>query len=161
MRGNPAGTTQVMAGKERSVRLDIFAVRNQTLFVDMALLLIRIVVGYAFVVHGSGKIGTPLHWMGPDSPVPAFFQVLAALSEFGGGFALIFGLLTRLGALGIACTMVVAVLMHAFVLGDPFVNLTGGRSFELAAAYLLIALLLIAAGPGRFSLDRKIFGARS
>jgi putative oxidoreductase len=46
-------------------------------------------------------------------------------------------------------------------MGDPFVNLTGGRSFELATAYLLIALVLLVAGPGRFSLDRTIFGLKS
>jgi len=38
--------------------------------------------------------------------------------------------------------------------------MTGGPAFELAALYFSIALLLIATGPGRFSLDRKLFGSR-
>ncbi len=143
------------------MRSEIFAVRDQPGSVDVVLLLMRIVVGYAFVLHGWGKIQNPLHWMGGESPVPAVFQALAAIAEFGGGFALIPGLLTRLGALGICCNMVVAVVMHRFVLGDPFVNPTGGRSYELAAAYLLVALLLLIAGPGRISLDRKVFGSKT
>jgi len=46
------------------------------------------------------------------------------------------------------------------VRGDPFVSMTGGPSFELAAVYFCIALLLIAMGPGRLSVDRKLFGPR-
>jgi putative oxidoreductase len=136
----------------------IFTIRNQPVEVDLVLLFIRLVCGYAFVLHGWGKIQIPLNWMGKESSIPGIFQALAAISEFGGGIALISGFLTRLGAFGIGCTMVVAVFMHRFVLGDPFVNLLGGRSYELASAYLLIALLLVISGPGRFSLDRSIFG---
>jgi len=36
----------------------------------------------------------------------------------------------------------------------------GRPSSELAALYFSIALLLMAAGPGRFSLDRKFSGPR-
>jgi putative oxidoreductase len=139
---------------------DVLSVAHQPASVDLVLLLMRAVVGYAFILHGWGKIQNPLHWMGSESPIPGLFQALAAISEFGGGFALILGLLTRLGALGIGCTMTVAVFMHRFVWGDPFVNLTGGRAYELASAYLLIALLLVLLGPGRFSLDRMVFGVR-
>ena len=98
--------------------------------------------------------------MGPEAPVPGILQALAALSEFGGGLAWILGLLTPLASLGIAITMAVAFSLHAVVQGDPFVSATGGPSYELAAIYFCIALLLMAAGPGRVSLDRKIFGPR-
>jgi putative oxidoreductase len=125
-----------------------------------ALLLLRLVVGTAFIIHGWPKIQNPFGWMGPQSPVPGFFQLLAAVSEFGGGIAWVLGLLTPLAALGIGCTMTVAVYMHSMVLHDPFVNLTGGRSFELASAYLCIAVLLLAMGPGRFSLDASVYGDR-
>ncbi len=132
----------------------------QLVFASIALLLLRLIVGAAFVIHGSQKIQNPLGWMGPESPVPGFFQLLAAISEFGGGIAWILGLLTPLAALGIGCTMTVAVSMHSMVLHDPFVSLTGGRSFELASAYLCIAVLILVMGPGKFSLDANIFGER-
>jgi putative oxidoreductase len=143
------------------MKLTPFAVKSQPAIVDLLLLAIRTLCGYAFVRHGWSKIQDPLHWMGNDSAVPALFQALAAISEFGGGFALLIGLLTRLGALGIACTMAVATYMHRFVFGDPYLSLTGGRSFELAANYLMLALLILVNGPGRFSLDRLIFGKSS
>jgi putative oxidoreductase len=44
--------------------------------------------------------------------------------------------------------------------GDPFVAAGGGGSYELAAIYFCIALLLLAVGPGRVSIDRTLFGRR-
>jgi putative oxidoreductase len=138
----------------------VFSVPGHSTFSDLALLLIRVVAGLAFTLHGWGKIQNPFGWMGPDAFAPGVFQGLAALSEFGGGLAWILGLLTPLASLGIASTMAVAFSFHAIVRGDPFVSMTGGPSFELATVYLCIALLLLAVGPGRVSLDRRLFGRR-
>jgi putative oxidoreductase len=139
----------------------LFAVRVQPNCIDAGLLIIRLVMGVAFMMHGWGKIQTPMNWMPPGSPVPGVFQLLAAISEFGGGLALIIGLLTRLGALGIVFTMLVASLTHMFMFHDPFVNTTGqGGSFELPLLYLTVALFFVLNGPGKFSLDKLIFGAR-
>jgi len=125
------------------------------------LLVLRLVAGLAFMFHGYGKIQNPFGWMGPDAVVPGVLQALAAVSEFGGGMAWMLGLLTPLASFGLACTMTVAVWMHAAVLHDPFVALRGGRSYELAGVYLCVALLLLLAGPGRFSVDRVVFGENS
>jgi putative oxidoreductase len=132
-----------------------------SIFVDGALLLLRFVAGLAFMLHGWGKIRNPFGWMGPEAFAPGILQALAAISEFGGGLAWILGLLTPLASLGIACTMAVAFATHAFMRGDPFVAMGGGPSYELAALFFCIALLLMAMGPGKFSLDRKIFGKGS
>ncbi len=138
----------------------IFSPPEHPLPAQIALLLLRLVAGLAFMLHGWGKIQNPFGWMGPDGFASPFFQALAALSEFGGGLAWILGLLTPFAAAGIASTMAVAFSMHAFLRGDPFVALGGGPAYELAAVYFSIALLLMALGPGRFSLDRVLFGRR-
>ena len=135
-------------------------VSGHSTFTDVVLLLMRLVAGLAFTMHGWGKIQNPFGWMGPDGFAPGIFQALAAISEFGGGLAWILGLLTPFASFGILATMAVAFWFHAFMRGDPFVSMTGGPAFELAALYFSIALLLIATGPGRFSLDRKLFGSR-
>ncbi len=138
----------------------LFSVPEQPAPTDAALLLIRVVGGAAFMLHGWPLIRNPFGWMGPNGFAPGIFQALAAVSEFGGGLAWILGLLTPLASLGILCTMAVAVATHVFLRGDPFVSMTGGPAWELASLYFSIALLLIAAGPGRASLDRALFGLR-
>jgi putative oxidoreductase len=137
----------------------VFTVNRQPLAVDIALLLTRLAIGYAFLVIGWGKIQNPTDWMRGLTFAP-LWQVLAAVAEFGGGLALLLGFLTRLGALGIACVMVVATWVHKFVFMDPYINFTGGSSYQVAVAYGCLALLLLVLGPGRFSLDRRFFGLR-
>ena len=124
----------------------------------VGILVVRVVVGLAFMFHGYGKIQHPFSWMGENATMPAWLQALAALSEFGGGAAWILGLLTPRASFGILCTMAVAVYLHAVVRGDPFVGKDG--SYELALVYLGVAVLLIVAGPGKLSFDALIFGRR-
>jgi len=123
---------------------------------NFGLLLVRLVMGSAFVLHGMMKIPHAMSWMGPQSNVPGALQALAALSECGGGMALIVGLLTPLAALGIVCTMIGALVLVHFPNGDPFVG--KNRSFELPLMYLVSALALASVGPGKFSLDALFFG---
>ena len=132
----------------------------QPVCASVALLLLRLIAGTAFILHGWGKIQHPFDWMGTESGVPGIFQFLAALSEFGGGIAWVLGLLTPLASLGIACTMAVAVFFHLVLGGDPFVNNSGGASYEPALVYLGISILMLALGPGRYSLDARVFGSR-
>lgn len=122
---------------------------------DFTLLLVRVITGYAFILHGWDKILNPFGWM-PGGAVPGIFQGLAAFAEFGGGVALIIGILTRLASFGLVITMAVAALMHAVAFGHPFVS-KGGPSFEPAVSYFMISFMLLIFGPGRFSLDAKIF----
>lgn len=125
---------------------------------SIALLTLRVVIGIAFIFHGWGKIQAPFSWMGPTAPVPGFLQALAAIAEVGGGLAWILGLLTPLASLGIAATMAVAVATHVMS-GDPFFAM-GGSSYEIAAVYLSISLVLLLVGPGRLSADAAIFGPK-
>lgn len=128
---------------------------------SVGLLVLRAVVGLAFAFHGWPKIQNPMHWMdamgGQD--MPGVLQALAALSEFGGGIALVVGLLTPLAALGIGATMSVAVFHVHLKMQHPFVSARGGPSYELAAVYLAAAILFLLVGPGRLSLDALLFGS--
>jgi putative oxidoreductase len=130
---------------------------------SISLLVLRLVVGAAFLFHGWPKIQNATGWMGePGQAVPGFMQAVAAIAEFAGGIALIAGLLTRIAALGIGGVMVGALAMVHLPKGDPFVAPPGAKSgsWELAAIYLACALVLLAIGPGLFSLDTLLFGPR-
>ncbi len=136
-----------------------FQVPDPSKSTSIAFLILRLVAGTAMIMHGWGKIQSPFSWMPAGSPVPGFFQFLAALSEFGGGIAWIVGALTSLASFGMACTMLVAVYFHAVVLGDPFVS-KGGGSYELALLYFVISVIFLFTGPGKFSIDTHLFGKR-
>lgn len=141
--------------------MNVLKTRSMTGFQSGVLLFMRLIEGIEFMLHGWGKIQNPFAWMPESSTVPGIFQFLAAFSEFGGGLALILGLLTPLALSGLIVTMIVAVLFHGVILGDPFVNTTGtGGSYEPALSYLGIFILLLATGPGKWSLDQKFFGTK-
>jgi putative oxidoreductase len=123
---------------------------------SVALLVLRVVVGIAFILHGLPKIKNPMHWMGDKvSPV---LQLGSALAEFGGGIALILGFLTPIAAAALAINMAFALLLVHFPQHQPFVGGGPGGSFELPLVYLAIMIALLGTGPGAYSVDALVFG---
>ena len=122
---------------------------------SLGLLVLRVVVGAAFILHGWPKIQKPTSWMG--DAVPGFLQFAAAITEFGGGIALILGLLTPLVALALAVQMAAALMLVHIPKGHPFVGGEGG-DYELPLVYLALFLTFLAVGPGRYSLDALLSG---
>ena len=142
------------------------------------LLVLRLIFGLAVALHGLDKMRNPFTWMGEDSWAPAVLQFLAAISECIGGAALLVGLLTPLAGFGVAATMATGAVSTHILEGDPFVRVHApdldeaqtllglpgslverggsGGSWESATVYLAIAVLLMLAGPGRYSLDALI-----
>jgi putative oxidoreductase len=117
----------------------------------MALLLLRIITGLAFILHGWPKVNDVAAFA-QNLNLPLWLAGVAAYTEVIGGFLIILGLLTPLAALFLAVQMVVAMLMVHFPAGHPFVA-SGGPSYESAALYLFLMLAFLLAGPGAYSVD--------
>jgi putative oxidoreductase len=125
--------------------------------IDLALLIVRIVLGVIFILHGGQKLfgwyGGPgmkgfTGWMS-SSGIPPFLALLAAFSEFGGGLLILFGLLTPLAAALIISGMMVAIAeVHA---KSGFFNTEGGYEFNLSL--ITLALVLLLTGAGAISVD--------
>ena len=121
---------------------------------DLALTIVRVVLGVVFVAHGGQK----LFVFGFDGVAGAFAQMgvpaagvvgpATALVEFFGGIALVLGFLTRLAALGIGATMLGAITLVHLPAGFFAPN---GVEFPLSL--LAIATALGITGAGRFSVD--------
>jgi putative oxidoreductase len=134
---------------------------------DIAITILRLVLGVVFFAHGAQKV---LGWFGgygfsatmgfftSTMHIPAPLAFLAIAAEFLGGLGLIFGVLTRVAAFGIFCDMTAAVALvhHNFGL---FMNWTGaqkGEGFEFHLLVLAIAALLMIRGGGAASVDRLL-----
>lgn len=124
---------------------------------DSAILLLRLWLGAMMILHGYGKVFERMDGFAEGVaklgfPAPELFAWLAALSEFGGGILLIVGLFSRPASIFVFFTMFVAAFIRHF--DDPF-----GKK-ELALTYLVMAIVLAIAGPGKYSLDKKLFGKK-
>ena len=131
------------------------------------LLALRLFVGIAFVRHGWPKLRNLQTWA-TALKTPEWLCFLSAASMFAGGIALILGLLTPLAALAILVSMAYAVVLEIrsgfpFIAPDPFQIPAGDYvgpmgvgeppSWEKAAMYVVMCLVLILCGGGMFSLD--------
>jgi putative oxidoreductase len=116
-----------------------------------ALLILRAIVGLAFIFHGWPKVQDVAGFAG-KAGVPVWLGAAAAYSEFLGGALLILGLMTPFAALMIGIVMATALTKVHLAAGDPFVS-TSGPSFEQALVYLCAMVAFLLAGPGAYSLD--------
>lgn len=147
-------------------------------YTDLGLLLLRLFLGMIMVVHGMPKL------MGPARQqmragmsqlgVPPILFDLVGLLEFVGGIALALGLLTRIASALFALQMVGTIALYLGKLGRftpppemlqqmvansrrvmrGFIAGVGGWEFDLLI--LGVAVVLLTAGAGAFSLDAAL-----
>jgi putative oxidoreductase len=129
--------------KERSLTLTGFG-----------LLALRWVIGLVFIMHGGQKLfvkGLPTvaGFLGTVGITPPeFWALVLTVAELAGGVLLIAGAFTRLAALSLGVTMVVAI---ASVLWTKGFFLPG---YEFALTLLGASIALALTGPGRYAVDR-------
>lgn len=126
-------------------------------FAPLASLLLRVVVGVIFLVHGWQKLqggvpGTAGFLATLGFPAPEFFAVLLIAAEVIGGALLIIGLYTHWAAKILSIVALVAlVTVH---LSKGFAVTTGG--YEYILLILAATLSVMAMGGGRWSVDAHL-----
>jgi len=137
---------------------------------DLGLLFLRIAFGWLVLrYHGWGKLAG---WTDEPNHLPNLFALdglrkelhtfpnyigisselsylLVTWFETFGCVMIIAGLFTRLNALGMTITLMVAWYFHHHM------RLSGPNSGEVAFAYGFAFCLLFLSGPGKYSIDRK------
>ncbi len=133
---------------------------------DVALTILRVILGVVFFAHGAQKM---LGWFGgygfhgtmgffTHMGMPAPIALLVICAEFFGGLGLIVGLLTRIAALGIAGDMIGAIFIVHLPNGF-FMNWMGNQKGEGIEYHLLaiaVAAALLLRGGGAFSVDHAL-----
>lgn len=118
--------------------------------VDLALLIARLGIGAMMLTHGLPKLamlfsGAPIQFLPFMGLSPEFSLSLAVFAEVFCSILLLIGFGTRLAVLPLITTMLVALIsVHT---ADPFAKQ------EPAFHYLLVYVVLLLAGSGKYSVD--------
>ena len=136
------------------IRERVHAVSQRLQFIGPTLA--RLTVGLVFIGTGWGKLHTlpdvTEFFASLHIPMPGLNARIAASTEFFGGILVLLGLGTRLAALPMAFTMVIAILTAKRAEIDGLTTLVGFEEWS----YLVLFLWLAVAGAGPLSLDRLI-----
>jgi putative oxidoreductase len=126
---------------------------------DLALLVLRIVLGMCVFKHGWGKLShiedLVTIW---KVPLPLAWAVTAI--QIAGAFAMVLGLLTVPFAIALAVVHLVATWKLVIMANEPFVA-PSRHSWSIGLIYTTMPLVLAIAGPGAYSLDVKFFAGIS
>ena len=137
---------------------------------EASLLVLRVFTGICFIRHGWPKLKNLQTWS-QMLGTPAWLCFLSAGSMWAGGIALVAGVLTPIAAFGILVSMAYAMVLEMksglpFVAVDPYLIPEGDYagplgvgeppSWEKAAMYVVMCVVLIGCGGGWFSIDHAI-----
>ncbi|MBP1964266.1 DoxX family protein [Paenibacillus aceris] len=125
-------------------------------------LIMRVVMGIIFIVHGVSKLQMGLSnvdaWFGSIG-IPGFLAYFVAALELVGGIMLILGLFTRY-----VSALFVIMLIGAIVTTKLSAGLVGNAQmpgFELELGFMLVSLYLVVADHSPFSVDRLFMNKRT
>jgi putative oxidoreductase len=128
---------------------------------DLALLILRLVLGLTLAAHGLNKFfgggripGTARRFESIGMKPGRFHATVAATTETAAGLGLAAGLLTPIPAAGFVSLMLVAAwTVHR---ANGFFIVKEGWEYNLVLA--VTAVVVATLGPGKLSLDYLIFG---
>ena len=128
----------------------IFSVNKATTTTDIALVIARIGIAALMLTHGIPKLamlfsGAPVQFPQVLGMSAEFSLALAVFAEVFCSTLLLTGFATRLAVIPLAITMLVAVFLVQAV--DPL------SAKEPALQYLLVYIVLLLAGGGKYSID--------
>ena len=120
---------------------------------DFAPLILRLVLGAAFLVHGYPKLFKNFSefagWLDSMGLKPGkFWALVAGVVEFFGGIAMILGVWVSL----VGALVVIQMLVAMWKVKWGKVGITGENGWELDLLYLVVAAALVMMGPGLYAL---------
>ncbi len=126
----------------------------------------RILISAIFILSAITKFADPAGtagYMGSAGiPAAGVLVYVAAVAELAGGLSLLFGFLTRIGALGlIILVAIISFTFHAFWTMPAAEAAQQQVHFLKNMAIIGGLFMVVAMGPGRYSIDAGLRRSRS
>ena len=120
-------------------------------FDDLALLLLRLMVGAVFMTSGWSHAKDPVARGQSIGASPAFTRALG-VAELAGGLGVALGVLTQLAALGLILVMLGAIQKKLFVWRTGFWGKHGTDGWHYDLMLVLMCLVIATSAGGRYVL---------
>jgi putative oxidoreductase len=118
-------------------------------YADLALLLMRLLVGAVFVTSGWSHVRDPVA-RGKSIGLPPGPTRLLGLAEIAGGLGVALGVLTQLAALGLILVMLGAISKKMFEWRTGFWGKHGTDGWHYDLLFVAMCLVVAATGGGRY-----------
>jgi len=120
-------------------------------FTDVALLLLRVMVGLVFITSGWKHLKDP-EARSKDIEMSKGFTIFLGAAEVAGSLGVIFGVLTQLAAGGLILLMLAAIQKKIFVWRAGFWGKSGTNGWSYDTMLVVMNLVILTTGGGNFSM---------
>jgi putative oxidoreductase len=120
-------------------------------FTDVALLLLRVMVGLVFITSGWKHLKDP-EARSKDIEMSKGFTIFLGAAEVAGSLGVIFGVLTQLAAGGLILLMLAAIQKKIFVWRTGFWGKSGTNGWSYDTMLVVMNLVILTTGGGNFSM---------
>lgn len=122
-------------------------------FTDVALLLLRIMIGIVFLASGWKHLTDPGK-RSKDIGQSKSFTIFLGAVECGGSLGVMFGVLAQLAAAGLILIMLGAIQKKVFVWRTGFWGRSGTNGWSYDTILVVMNLVILTTGGGNLSLAR-------
>ena len=122
-------------------------------FTDVALLLLRLMVGIVFVTSAYKHLKDP-ETRSKDIGMSKSFTIFLGTAELAGGLGVLSGVLAQLAAIGLILLMLGAIQKKIFVWHSGFWGKSGTNGWSYETILIAMNLVTVATGGGNLALSR-------
>jgi putative oxidoreductase len=124
-------------------------------FTDIALLLLRLMVGIAFITSGYKHLKDPAT-RSKDIGMSKRVTIFLGAAELAGGLGVISGVLAQLAAIGLILVMLGAIQKKIFTWHTGFWGKSGTNGWSYDTMLVVMNLVIVTTGGGNLTLTHLI-----
>jgi putative oxidoreductase len=124
-------------------------------FTDIALLLLRLMVGIVFITSGYKHLKDPAT-RSKDIGMSKSFTMFLGAAELAGGLGVISGVLAQLAAIGLILVMLGAIQKKIFTWHTGFWGKSGTNGWSYEIMLVVMNLVIVTTGGGNLTLTHLI-----